>query len=111
MPKKWAPARSGIAGIGLNLNMHFHTLVSTMSSARLRWADSLTIWQSRPATPRWRTCSTARLPAHAPLRAPVVMSPARRPLPFDHAYGLWQDRRTMAGGRYPRCAKQGNTRR
>src|SRR5262245_22553653 len=78
--------------------MHFYTLVSTMSPAGLRWADSLTIRQSRPATPRWRTCSTARLPAHAPLRAPVVMSPARRPLPCDHAYGLWQDRRTMAGG-------------
>ena len=23
--------------------------------------------------------------------------PARRPVPFDHAYGLWQDRRTMSG--------------
>jgi len=29
----------------------------------------------------------------------------QQPLPFDHAHGLWQDRRTTAG-RYPRCAKR-----
>jgi len=32
-----------------------------------------------------------------PARHGVADSPARRPLPFDHAHGLWQDPRTMAG--------------
>jgi len=32
--------------------------------------------------------------------------PVRRPVPFDHAYGLWQDRRTVAG-RCPRRAIRG----
>ena len=34
-------------------------------------------------------------------------SPARRPVPFDHAYGLWQDRRTMAGALSAPCHSGG----
>ena len=32
-----------------------------------------------------------------------------RPLRFDHAYGVWQDRRTQWQRRYTRCAKRGKT--
>jgi len=32
-----------------------------------------------------------------PARHGVAESPARRPLRFDQAHGLWQDRRAMAG--------------
>jgi hypothetical protein len=31
------------------------------------------------------------------------MALARRPVPFDHADGLWQDRRTVAGALSAPC--------
>jgi len=50
-----------------------------------------------------------------PARHGVAESPPRRPLPFDHAHGLWQDRRTMAralsalcqAGRRRQCLRTG----
>jgi len=64
--------------------------------------------RGRPAGPIARRRSRHRLScsglATGAPRGPG--SPARRPLPFDHAHGLWQDRPPWQGG-YPRCAKRG----